>query len=51
MERDCLERKPRRAGDGQMVMFAPDGDEVRIENSADSKAAARSVANRWRAFE
>jgi len=25
--------------DGQMVMFAPDGDEVRIENSADAKAA------------
>ena len=23
-----------RAGDGQMVMFAPDGDEVRIENPA-----------------
>jgi hypothetical protein len=28
-----------RAGDGQMVMFAPDGDEVRIENPADAKAA------------
>lgn len=28
-----------RAGDGQMVMFAPDGEEVRIENSVDSKAA------------
>jgi redox-sensitive bicupin YhaK (pirin superfamily) len=28
-----------RAGDGQMVMFAPDGDDVRIENSADAKAA------------
>lgn len=28
-----------RAGDGQMVMFASDGDEVRIENPADSKAA------------
>ena len=26
-----------RAGDGQMVMFAPDGDEVRIENPADAK--------------
>jgi hypothetical protein len=25
-------------GDGQMVMFAPDGDEVRIENSVESKA-------------
>jgi hypothetical protein len=24
--------------DGQMVMFAPDGDEVRIENPADAKA-------------
>lgn len=24
--------------DGQMVMFAPDGDEVRIENQADAKA-------------
>ena len=28
-----------RGADGQMVMFAPDGDEVRIENSADAKAA------------
>ena len=28
-----------RAGDGQMVMFAPDGDDVRIEKPADSKAA------------
>ena len=28
-----------RAGDGQMVMFAPDGDDVRIENPADAKAA------------
>jgi len=27
-----------RGADGQMIMFAPDGDEVRIENSADSKA-------------
>ncbi|MEA2206569.1 MAG: quercetin 2,3-dioxygenase [Blastocatellia bacterium] len=26
-----------RGADGQMVMFAPDGDEVRIENSADAK--------------
>jgi redox-sensitive bicupin YhaK (pirin superfamily) len=26
------------AGDGQMVLFAQDGDEVRIENSADAKA-------------
>jgi redox-sensitive bicupin YhaK (pirin superfamily) len=26
-----------RAGDGQMVMFAQDGDEVRIENPADAK--------------
>src|SRR5204863_1061879 len=26
-----------RAGDGQMVLFAPDGDEVRIENPADAK--------------
>ena len=26
-----------RGGDGQMVLFAPDGDEVRIENSADAK--------------
>ena len=25
-----------RGADGQMVMFAPDGDEVRIENSADA---------------
>jgi redox-sensitive bicupin YhaK (pirin superfamily) len=28
-----------RGADGQMVMFAPDGDEVRIENSADAKEA------------
>lgn len=28
-----------RGVDGQMVMFAPDGDEVRIENPADAKAA------------
>jgi quercetin 2,3-dioxygenase len=27
-----------RAGDGQMVMFAQDGDEVRVENPADAKA-------------
>jgi quercetin 2,3-dioxygenase len=27
-----------RAGDGQMVIFAQDGDEVRIENPADAKA-------------
>jgi hypothetical protein len=27
-----------RGTDGQMVMFAPDGDEVRIENPADAKA-------------
>jgi redox-sensitive bicupin YhaK (pirin superfamily) len=27
-----------RAGDGQMVLFAPDGDEVRVENPADAKA-------------
>src|SRR6201988_2628300 len=27
-----------RAGDGQMVMFAQDGDEVRIENPVDAKA-------------
>jgi redox-sensitive bicupin YhaK (pirin superfamily) len=27
-----------RAGDGQMVLFAQDGDEVRIENRADAKA-------------
>src|SRR5438874_2188902 len=27
-----------RAGDGQMVLFAQDGDEVRIENPADGKA-------------
>src|SRR6266536_1673093 len=27
-----------RGADGQMIMFAPDGNEVRIENSADSKA-------------
>src|SRR5215813_12857700 len=27
-----------RGADGQMVMFAPDGDEVRIENRADAKA-------------
>ena len=26
-----------RAGDGQMVLFAQDGDEVRIENPADAK--------------
>src|SRR6266403_6266591 len=28
-----------RGADGQMVMFAPDGDEVRIENPADAKTA------------
>ncbi len=28
-----------RAGDGQMVLFASDGDKVRIENPADAKAA------------
>ena len=28
-----------RGTDGQMVMFAPDGDEARIENPADAKAA------------
>ena len=28
-----------RGADGQMVMFAPDGDEVRIENPADAKGA------------
>jgi hypothetical protein len=28
-----------RAGDGQMVLFAQDGDEVRIENPADAGAA------------
>jgi redox-sensitive bicupin YhaK (pirin superfamily) len=28
-----------RGADGQMVMFAPDGDEVRIENPADAKSA------------
>jgi len=27
-----------RAGDGQMVLFGQDGDDVRIENSADAKA-------------
>jgi len=27
-----------RAGDGQMVLFAQDGDEVSIENPADAKA-------------
>src|SRR5947207_9749985 len=27
-----------RGADGQMIMFAPDGDEVRIENPADAKA-------------
>ena len=27
-----------RAGDGQMIMFAPDGDEVKIQNSADATA-------------
>ena len=27
-----------RAGDGQTVLFAPDGDEVRIENPADAQA-------------
>jgi redox-sensitive bicupin YhaK (pirin superfamily) len=27
-----------RGADGQMVMFAPDGDEVRIENQADAQA-------------
>ena len=27
-----------RAGDGQMVLFAQDGDEVRIENTSDAKA-------------
>ena len=26
-------------GDGQMVIFAPDGDEVRIENPANANAA------------
>ena len=26
-----------RAGDGEMVLFAPDGDEVRIENPADAQ--------------
>jgi redox-sensitive bicupin YhaK (pirin superfamily) len=30
-------REREKAGDGQMVMFAPDGDEVVIENSSDSK--------------
>jgi redox-sensitive bicupin YhaK (pirin superfamily) len=29
--------KGERAGDGQMVLFAPDGDEVRIENPADAQ--------------
>ena len=28
-----------RAGDGQMVLFAQDGDEIRIENPTDAKAA------------
>ena len=28
-----------RAGDGQMVLFAQDGDEVRIENPADAQGA------------
>jgi len=28
-----------RGADGQMVMFAPDGDDVRIEKPADAKAA------------
>ena len=28
-----------RAGDGQMVMFAANGREIRIENPADAKAA------------
>jgi len=28
-----------RAGDGQMVLFAQDGDEVRIENPAEAQAA------------
>ena len=32
-------REGERAHDGQMVMFAPDGDEVRIENPADANAA------------
>ena len=27
-----------RAGDGQMILFAPDGDEVRIENPVAAKA-------------
>jgi quercetin 2,3-dioxygenase len=27
-----------RGADGLMIMFAPDGDEVRIENPADAKA-------------
>jgi hypothetical protein len=32
-------REGERAADGQMVLFAQDGDEVRIENPADAKAA------------
>ena len=33
-----------RAGDGQMVMFAPDGDEVRIENQADAALEVLLIA-------
>ena len=40
-----------RATDGQMVLFAQDGDEVRIENPIRSESYARSVAHRRCAFE
>lgn len=30
--------KGKRAGDGQMILFARDGEEVKIENPADSEA-------------
>ena len=35
-EQDCSGQRGERGADGQMVMFAPDGDKVRIENSADA---------------
>jgi len=34
-----------RAGDGQMVLFAQDGDEVSIENPADAKARLEVLLN------
>ena len=32
-----------RGADGQMIMFAPDGDEVRIENPADASATLEAL--------